>query len=761
MSRLSLVLIGILLIASNLRAEHIRPYLTTVDLDIGESVDVNLSDGFAAAVKLVNLDEKLDAVTQAVREATVTIEINGERATLVSGTYQLPKIIGKYQIDCPVTKGYNDKGRASSWGLDKDARLRLWPADAPWISENTFMYPAKQKWFATDTQMANEPVHVDGGERPDKASIYYHSGLDIGGSEGEVEIVAATNGLVVSSKTFTLNEHKNDTPVSPRYDVVYILDERGWYYRYSHLKTIDDAIKPGVRVKMGDRLGVLGKEGGSGGWTHLHFEIKSRQPSGKWGTQEGYAFLWQAYLREHAPKAIAVARPHHLIWAGDSVTLDATKSWAASGEIAKFEWQFGDGSAAAGAKVERTYDTPGRHSEVVKITTSDGSVAYDFAVVIVYDRENPNRHINTIHANYAPTFGIRAGDPVTFKVRSFIPSEPREVKETWDFGDGSPPAEVQSDGNAEKLAPDGYAETTHVFEKVGDYIVRVDRVSEHGVKSTGHVWVHVEPETEVKVTSDIEFARPDNVPLLLNLHMPDGVENPPLLMFIHGGGWQSGDRTRCKLAWVAKHGIAVASVEYRLSKESLFPAQIHDCKGALRWLRANADEYGYDASRVVVAGTSAGGHLAGLMGTSGDVAELEGKTGGNADQSSRVQGAIDFYGPSDFVSRAKTHPEKCEEPGGGVYRLLGGKVTENLDAARLASPVTHISDDDPPLLILHGVNDKIVKLDQSEIFRDAYAAAGLDVKLHIKPKVGHGWKDTEDDRKLILETLRRWFAATD
>ena len=493
MTRPFVFLFGLLFAAPALYGEHVRPFLDAVDLSVGESVEVRLSDGSTAAVKLVDLQERLDTVTQAVREATITVEVNGERAKLVSATYHLPKMVGGVQIDCPVTKGYNAKGTAESWGLDKDVRLRLWPAEAPWIAPETFMYPARQKWFATDTQIANEPVHVDGGERPDKKSIYYHSGLDIGGSDGEVEIVAATHGLVVSSKTFTLNNHKNDTPVSPRYDVVYILDERGWYYRYSHLKVIDDAIKPGARVKIGDRIGILGKEGGSGGWTHLHFEIKSRQPSGKWGTQEGYAFLWQAYLREHKPKAIAVARPHHLIWTGELVTLDATKSWAASGEIAKFEWQFEDGSVAAGAKVNRTYDTAGRHSEVLKITTSDGAVAYDFAVVIVYDREHPERHVNTIHANYAPTFGIRAGDPVTFKVRSFIPSKPREGKETWDFGDGSPAVEVQSDGNAEKLASNGYAETTHQFEKAGDYVVRVERVNEHGVKATGHVWVHVEP----------------------------------------------------------------------------------------------------------------------------------------------------------------------------------------------------------------------------------------------------------------------------
>jgi hypothetical protein len=143
--------------------------------------------------------------------------------------------------------------------------------------------------------------------------------------------------------------------------------------------------------------------------------------------------------------------------------------------------------------VERTYAEPGRHSEVLKVTDSQGNVAYDFAVVIVYDREHPERHIDTIHPNYAPSFGIRPGNPVTFKVRSFIPSGSRDGKEVWDFGDGSPKVEVQSDGNAVKLASDGYAETTHRFEKPGDYIVRVERVGEHGVRATGNLWVHVDP----------------------------------------------------------------------------------------------------------------------------------------------------------------------------------------------------------------------------------------------------------------------------
>lgn len=263
---------------------------------------------------------------------------------------------------------------------------------------------------------------------------------------------------------------------------------------------------------------------------------------------------------------------------------------------------------------------------------------------------------------------------------------------------------------------------------------------------------------EVDLIADVEFAQPDGVSLLLDLHMPRGVEKPPLLMFIHGGGWQNGDRKRCRLSWVAEHGFAVASIEYRLSHEALFPAQIEDCKGALRWLRARAEDYGYSAERVVVAGTSAGGHLAALMGTSGSVKGLEGTTGGNLDQSSTVQGIIDYYGPSDFVARAQTHPEKCEHPNGGVYKLLGGKVSENLEAARRASPVTYISEDDPPLLILQGAKDKTVKPDQSEILRDRYRAMGLDVTVHLEPEGAHGWPTTDEERDLVLKALSEWLA---
>lgn len=480
--------VALLLAATPLAGqERLKPLVRVVDLNVGDSTQVTLCDGSSAKVKLLDLQETRDPVCFAVRRAVVTVEVNGQRAELTSATYHLPRTVGGVQIDCSITRGYNTNGSPRFWGLDKDARLRLWPAGSPWVTPGSFVYPVKQKWFASDTQMANVPVFVDGGDRPGKRTIYYHSGLDIGGSEGLVEVMAATDGLVVSMGEQVLPGHKDDTPVAPRYDVVYLLDGRGWYYRYSHLKEIDEQIVPGRMVKMGDRIGLLGKEGGSGGWSHLHFEIKSRQPSGKWGTQEGYAFLWEAYQRQFQPPVIAVARPHHLIWTGQSVTLDGSKSQGRNS--LSYQWQFEDGSTASGPQVTRTYSEPGRHSEILQVTDERGNVSYDFAVVLVVDRDHPERLVPSIHANYYPTTGIQPGDPVTFKVRTFNTTDGRE---TWDFGDGSAAVQVQSDGNAVKLAPDGYAVTTHAYDRPGDYVVRVQRTNGHEVTATGRLHVHVE-----------------------------------------------------------------------------------------------------------------------------------------------------------------------------------------------------------------------------------------------------------------------------
>ena len=464
-----------------------QPLHRSLDLALGEAAEVKLSDGHAVRVRLLDLEEKVDSMSAAVRSARVKIEVNGATGWVDSANYHLPVTLGGVQVDCPVTRGYNANSGQDSWGLKKDARLRLWPAGSPWIEPDLFTLPARQRWLASSTQFSNEPTYVDGGDRPDREKIYYHNDLDFGGCEALVEVVAATDGLVVSVGEAVLPGTLG-TPVRPRYDVVYVLDDRGWFYRYSHLHTIDAAVQPGIRLRQGQKLGLLGKEGSSGGWSHLHFGIKSRQPSGEWGTEEAYAFAWQAALREQQPAVVAVARPHHFVRVGEPLALDGTQSWAAAG-VAAHAWTFTDGTTASGARVERRYERPGQYSEILKVTDSNGRAGYDFAVVQVIGDTDPTHIPPAIHATYAPSLGVRAGDELTFKVRVFRSTG----GETWDFGDGSAPVQTRSDGNAKALARDGYAVTTHRFAKSGDHLVRVEHVNARGEKAVTHLWVPVAP----------------------------------------------------------------------------------------------------------------------------------------------------------------------------------------------------------------------------------------------------------------------------
>ena len=241
------------------------------------------------------------------------------------------------------------------------------------------------------------------------------------------------------------------------------------------------------------------------------------------------------------------------------------------------------------------------------------------------------------------------------------------------------------------------------------------------------------------VTQDAVFAEVGDQKLKLDLYVPIG--RPPLVVWIHGGGWRAGSHKNPKLAKLTEHGFAVASISYRFTDKAIFPAQIHDCKAAIRWLRANEERLGYSADWIAVGGSSAGGHLALLLGTSGGVSELEGEVGNHLEQSSRVQAIIDYYGPSDFVLRGKTQPERAYTNKSGSYALLGGrdgKVTPKMET--FASPATYVSNEDPPLLIFQGTNDRTVLPDQSERIDRLYKDAGLESELILINGAGHGGK---------------------
>ncbi|HSB12932.1 MAG TPA: PKD domain-containing protein [Bryobacteraceae bacterium] len=460
--------------------------MRVLDLDVGETDEVS-------QVKLLEHSAVADNVRDAVRVASVRVKIKQEEIRLVCGAYRLPVTVAGVQIDCAVTKDLLRNSRTNPWGLRKDARLRLWPAGSPLLAPGTYTYPVKQRWFATDTQMANEPSFVDGSEEPSGRKIYYHYGLDIGGAEGLTEVVSATDGRVVVRGKTALPEYVKSPYTEVSYDGVIVLDDRGWFHWYFHLASIDTAVELGKRVRIGQRIGLIGKEGSAGCWSHLHYEIRGPQPSGEAGIVEGYAFLREAYWNQYHPKIVAVARPHSFAWVGEPVTLDGSRSWVDSGQIVRYQWRFSDGTSASGPTITRKYRKPGTYSEILQVTDSRGLIAYDFAVVQTVERQSTKpgteeRVPPTIHASSWPALNVRAGDPVTFLVRTCRTTFGHE---TWDFGDGSAPVTVTSDGCAEEKAKEGYARTQHVFKKPGDYIVRVERANERGEKATAHLWVPV------------------------------------------------------------------------------------------------------------------------------------------------------------------------------------------------------------------------------------------------------------------------------
>lgn len=242
-----------------------------------------------------------------------------------------------------------------------------------------------------------------------------------------------------------------------------------------------------------------------------------------------------------------------------------------------------------------------------------------------------------------------------------------------------------------------------------------------------------------KIVPDVVFASVDAQELKLDLHLPDSGAPVGVIVWVHGGAWKGGSRKNVDLKGLVARGWAVASVDYRLSTVARFPAQIHDIKAAIRFLRARAADYGCPATPFVIAGSSAGGHLAAVVGVSHDLPALEGTVGAFPASSSRVQAIVDLYGASNLTTiLAQSTPHGIAMRVPALELLLGGQPDTQRELARLASPVFHVDAHDPPLLLLHGDQDPQMPINQSHELQGAYEAAGRPVTFKVMHGSAHG-----------------------
>jgi acetyl esterase/lipase len=254
----------------------------------------------------------------------------------------------------------------------------------------------------------------------------------------------------------------------------------------------------------------------------------------------------------------------------------------------------------------------------------------------------------------------------------------------------------------------------------------------------------------VRVEKDLVYGKGGTTDLKLDVAVPKEGDGPiPAVVCIHGGGWRAGQRQDLakSIEFFAGHGYVAATISYRLTTDAKFPAQIEDCKAAVRWLRANAAKYHVNPERIGVVGFSAGAHLACLLGLTDKKDGLEG-TGGNPEASSRVQAVVSFFGPTDFTT--KSWSDDLEQS--LLVPFVGATFAEKPELYRKISPITYVTKGHPPFLFFHGTKDTLVNVRHSRLLAEKLQGAGVDAKVVELEGEGHGWQGPKL-KKTVEETL--------
>ena len=259
-----------------------------------------------------------------------------------------------------------------------------------------------------------------------------------------------------------------------------------------------------------------------------------------------------------------------------------------------------------------------------------------------------------------------------------------------------------------------------------------------GVMSLLGLWSGVAPAAP-SIEADVPYATSGTgEPLRLDLYLPEKA-GAPLIVWLHGGAWENGNKSAMPLEPIIERGFAVASLDFSPASKARFPGQIHEIKAAIRFLRAEAKRYGYDASRIAIAGASSGAHLAAVVGTSNGMPELEGSLGDHRTESSEVHAIVSYFAATNLTTiLAQSTPFGLNIREPALTRLLGAPPKEAEALAKLASPVFQVDRNDPPLLLLHGDQDPQMPINQSHELEGAYERAGLEANLIVVHGAAHG-----------------------
>jgi murein DD-endopeptidase MepM/ murein hydrolase activator NlpD len=412
-------------------------------LDPGETVTFRLKDGTEKRIRLVSVNEEKDSVVGLTRRAQVQVEVEGKPVELTCAPYVMPTETSGLRIQADTT---------SAWlAIPKRVQFSLWDASDPIVDTNLFGFPLPgYRLFSHGMQAYNEPVHLGDRDGDPAGQRFYHNyGVDLAGCEGRQKVVSCINGMVVQADSREGN--------------FAVRDDRGLVLYFGHLDSILSGMRPGATVQRGQWIGMLGRRGASGNFSHLHvgvYRSEADMPGDRLSRNLNlYPWLVAAYQAGCPRELHAVAGPHQVALTGDRVRFNGGNSLAGQADITAFRWEFHDGTAVNGPKAEKAFEKPGCYMAALWVKDSRSAVDVDFCRVRVFSRSKPEDVVPTLFVTCKPSEEAGVNEPVNFRLWP----QGRDVEDIWiDFADGT---------KIENYRP--YSAVTHKFTAPGIHVVTV------------------------------------------------------------------------------------------------------------------------------------------------------------------------------------------------------------------------------------------------------------------------------------------------